>query len=695
MRGLSGALQALINGSHRRPAILVELGDTAERYTLYRDDSGTVAEYESAAIVAPDGSLLRAYCQSAGGAGAGSLYVQRITTPATGGQWVTWTLVSSGNVLWSAPPAFSVNPGNVIRLFWSDGPSVGAVVRYVESSDNGATWGAVQTAVSGANTVQYMASGGNDDLFYVVQVAVGDWRVRSTRRSGGVWSAPSEWSLGSFPSMGGIGAAWDGAAGLWRLVMAITSGGVAAGESVQALTYDGTTWGSLAPVVPLDANNLGLQYRECALRQFDGQWRLAYIEYDDGSVDGVSHSWARIAASPDFVHWELKAPLGPTAVLSSPTWLSAFGYYWVLNGAKVYRWKVFVEGDVARVTDVSSAVLAYRRHEASGHGGGVELGRGQGGESTVSLPVGGAGDLSEATIELVIDNRGGQYNALPGLVRNGRVRVQEGYVDGNGVQQMVEVGRYRIERWGYRRGPGENELVVYARDAWLWLDREATQQWAYTNRTLGWLLAEVSVKAGLGLPSVGATAQFSQVVPSFVVLEGETWGLALHRLLGLYGCVGRVSATGQLVVLELQPGDASVWAYQHEIERAQWAYEISPANHARVFGKPGLADAWDWNSVQETGLELLAHTVDRMLASNAQCGIAAGLAINRAGRKTLSGGVVVPVNPGLEVFDVVTIKDSAGPGGLPGGQGYRIWGQTVAFHAEKGEFAQAVEVGGV
>jgi len=97
MRTLSGTLAAAVSAMGRQPAAQVRVADDKEHYSLYRHDVPAKAVDGCAAVVAADGSLIRAALFDNGGAGNADLAVQRITDPTQSAQWTTWTtLVAAG-----------------------------------------------------------------------------------------------------------------------------------------------------------------------------------------------------------------------------------------------------------------------------------------------------------------------------------------------------------------------------------------------------------------------------------------------------------------------------------------------------------------------------------------------------------------------------------------------------------------------
>src|SRR5581483_2238022 len=195
-----------------------------------------------------------------------------------------------------------------------------------------------------------------------------------------------------------------------------------AGLSIEAYQFDGAaSWLDLNFVVPLDGSNLGFQYRLPSLQLIDGYYRLTYVEHDDGSVDGLIYDRYRGAKSLDFVHWCAGLPLSPQTLASASgvPFVKAFGSYFATTPAYTFAWQVYTAGDAGRNSDVSSQVLSYERKESL---------------------------LRPGEYRVVLSNQAGQFNSLPGLVANGSLRIDEGYVTAAGTE-LVNVAGALVEHW--------------------------------------------------------------------------------------------------------------------------------------------------------------------------------------------------------------------------------------------------------
>ncbi len=663
MRTLSPTLAAAITANGRQPVARLRVADDKEHYALYRQDTPAKGIDGCAAVVAADGSLIRAALFDNGGAGNADLAVQRITDPAQAAQWTAWTTLVSAGCQTSQPLALSANPGGILRLFYGDGPSSGATIKVYESTNNGGSWSGPSTVFAGTHSLFYLASAGNDDLFACRNSALGVWDVQFFKKAGATWLAPATWTLGTLSSMYGIAAAWNGS-----LYFLAVSAWYTSGIAIEAYQFDGASaWIDLNFVVPLDGSNLGFQFRLPSVQLADGLYRLTYVEHDDGSIDGTPADLYRMTRSPDFIHWTSPLPVGPfgssfISACAAP-FAKAFGQYFVTTPVFTFSWPLYSAADPGRNSDLSGRLLSYERRESL---------------------------LGPGEYRAIVSNQAGEQSSPAGLTSNGTLLLDEGYVTASG-SELVNVATADVDHWYFNRAPGESELVIVARCQGSRLDSEAPTLLAYSNRTVLWLATEIAVRAGLMQLFWPATPAVGQTVASFAVPAGQTWRQALHRLIEAYGLEYVIRADGSLVLHDPSEATTSVWTWDGEIEAGQYGQAGTAANHVRVFGRNAQGEAWDYAAVGALSRERCMHVIDRLVTSNAQASLRAANELLLERRKARGGQLHVPLNPGLELLDVVTLVDDA----TGTNQTFRCHALAGVMDALQGSFDMTLELTGV
>ena len=368
--------------------------------------------------------------------------------------------------------------------------------------------------------------------------------------------------------------------------------------------------------------------------------------------------------------------------LSAPASGSSGARYYLAAIPAIYSAPVFQNTRATQYLDVSGSVLSYQRYEQSGQPG---------------------------RLEVLLDNAQGAYNALvtsgssyQPIGANTSLVLSEGYQVGT--RDVVRVGVYHLEQIRFERTPQENRLLLIAHDLSRNLDLLARYQNVYTNQTLGYLLREVCALAGLLSVVLPTTSQIGQSVPAFVVQAGQSYRHALDELCSVYGLAYFLDQNEVVQVRELAVGDTSVWSYQPEIETVTFGSDGQRANRMIVSGRPPAggtagsltnAEAFDDAHLHLVGLERLLYHVDPKLTSAAQCSQKATFLLAQEVRAQVKHSVVVPLNPALQLFDGVTLTDSAAPRGSGQSMTCRIIRVLARYDAQSALYELQLELGGM
>jgi hypothetical protein len=663
MRALSTALTAAVEAALQQPSVRVVIADAVDRPAPEPIVTGTTTG-RSAIVQLADGSWVRAYVNQPALGEAAAVYSQRVTTATAASQWMSYDLRTSA-AAGQAGVALSLN-GAIIRLFYQR--LADNALCYQESSD-GMSWSAEVVAAAPGRRCWALASGGTNDLFAALNHVAGDDALQEVvffAQRDGTWSAGQSWTNAAVQIRGLSCVYQDGT----YYLAAGAETRVAGGLATATLTFDGTSWSALSAIHPLDDPTLGLSSPYPHLSYWAGLFRLATTLYDSGAVTGTATQRCGLLLSRDCTHWKLLHYLGDAFVngaLWAPGPLGDDGPngWLVLDGALV-RPSALAVGLALPAVDVSADVLHLEVREA--------------------MSAASSGTLT-------LDNRAGQYASSAALRANAQVTMWLGYGS-----EAVLTHRLYIDGISFGVGAKSADVVLALSNGAKRLERQCEVERTYTSQTLGSLLAAVVVGAGLEVGPLPATAQFGQTVDTFALPIGETWLSALQRLAGLYGFDWFVDESDTVQVREPQPSDMPVWSYR--AEGLTYELEIKErANHIRVVGVapvkavvPAFAEAWDYADIQRVGEERYLHVVDRLLTTSAHCQLRADLELRYAQRAGLGGRLQVPLNPALQVLDVVTVSDA----GLPAdGATVRIEALTWTVDMETSAFDLEVDVGGV
>lgn len=675
-RSLSSALTTALDGMTRVPALTLTIEDQVLHYAAYQSPGS--ADGWNDACLAGDGSLVRAQVTRGGFGFTSNFQIQRVTDPTQAAQWSSWTVLpgSTGLIYEDGSCAIS-NSAGTLRAFAQRGTGGNDLWAWI-SLDNGATWsGPVSVAVPpGGAMIKGIGSAGNNDVFFLYDVLGGEAMGCSFYR-GGFWSALATWSLPAITN--GAGVAVTFASSLYTLIYSD-------GYTLFSCSFNpsGSVW-SAGPVIASSSSDT-IGRISPRLAQSGGLYTLACVEYDTGQFTGSVYNYPRLRQSADLLHWsegrilhELSTTYGVIALnWPSPPSGNAGARAYILSPASIYSAPLFQTSNAAQYLDVSAAVLSYMRREQPG---------------------------KPATLEVLLDNAQGQYNSLvtpanatgnyQPLGLNASLILSEGYRTGSPplTPAVVKAGTYRLAQIQFVRAPEASYLRLIAHDLSRNLDLVARYQQNYLNQPLGYLIAEIVARAGLFSPVLPTTSQIAQIVPAFVLQADQSYRHALDELCATYGLVYFLDQDEILQVRELANSDPAVWSYQPEIETVSFGSTDQRANHIIVNGKPPAgsgsialttAEAFDDAHIRLVGLERLLHHVDPKLSTSAQCAQKAGFLLAQETRSQIAHSALVPLNPALQLFDVLMLTDSIAPAGSGQSSVCRILKLEAHYDAQRG-----------
>lgn len=672
MRTIDANMQAALASLTRRPAI--EL--TIEDHTVHLSAWQTLglADQWSDVCIASDGSIIRVNITRGGLGFTSNFQWARITDPSVAGQWSTVTTFTggSGNISQDGGCAVSNNAGT-LRAFAQQGTGGNALWVWT-STNNGATWTGPVTVLSpaGGALTKGIASAGNNDVFFLYDV-VGGERLAVSTFSAGVWSAITNSTLPVITNGAGVAAWWTGS----QYNIAYSDG-----FTILSATYNGATWTQGPNIASTTSQAVG--HISPRLSFFNGLYHLCNSEHDSGSLTGSVYSYCRVRESADFVHWsdgfivpEISSQFGGNYFfLSAPQSGSSGARYYFSTPSTVLSTQQFNAANANQFVDVSASILAYRRVEKIN---------------------------KAAEFVVVVDNKGGQYNSLVNLsggttyepmTAESTMKLSEGYIIGGG-PDTIATGAYRIQKISMFRTPQENMIELVGLDLTERLDRHVRWQTIFSNQTITYLLLEVCARAGLFSPTISGGSQLTQLVPTFVIQANGTYRHALDALCATYGLEYFMDESETLHIREILSSDTSVWTYQPEIEQVSFGADFARANHVIANGKPPSggnsfaltsAEAYDTQANANTRVERLMHHTDFKSTTSVQAQIAAGLVLYEEQRRQADTRLIVPLHPGLQLTDVVTVNDAAAPTGTGQSAVGRIIEHEALYDAQKAEY---------
>jgi hypothetical protein len=660
MRTLSSTLLAAQKSSSRLPYVKVDIVDRVAgitRLNWSRLYSGSEPDFHHAAAMPGDGSLVRARVDPV----SYQLYRQRVASPGPGSDFSPWTGVCTVS---SASGIALASRSSRVLLFYVDTDQ--RTIRVRESTDYGATFGSAASITTAGATVGWLAAAINDSdsvcLFYSVAGT-----VYAVKRTGGSWGSPSVWS-NSAADILGIGCNYQGD---WNLV--VCGQDSAGGNKVWTCVYgDGYSqspgsWSSLAELTAASPGS-NVEFR-CPYLDFPDVFRLFFVEKYTGTASYSRPYWSHSLATAEYISnlWREPVPFNLSSNYSLAMAHSST-HAWLSTPSGVWRAPLLPAS-----VEVTSDVI---------------------GLSALAVP--GSGK-----VQIDLRNDDGRYLAPP-FPGNLGSEIQVSFGCRTASSAEVSSGlAYWIEGWTFLSATSHEPqaiLRLHASDGWSLLDQwKARRQfaWAAGSKNVFQLLNFVLARAGLEFSSFSNSDALVNHCPAFTINPGESGKTAVLRLLSMMPDALFFRGNCGYVV-NPQVSDSSIYSYgtSHAILEAEYAERARQANRVQVFGLPSsvtMTEDWDWEEI-DLIYDRLAQLHDINLDTSAEAHARGEAMLRHAAIESEDGYVVVPMNCGQELYDVIEISDALA--GLTAAK-RRVLSLHHTYDTQKGLYTLKIGLGGV
>lgn len=633
MRAIPATLTTAQKSQSHRPHPQVDIYDNSAgvvRYHWTKFYDGPEADYFHAATMPGDGSLIRLYVED----GPMQVHFKRVENPDSGSTYDSWShwagqavavaLASYGANVW----AFRIAPDDG-HLYRSD------------STDNGASWtGWLDMGdISGAEHFSIAAAG--KSLTEAIVLYSDGSTVYRRRLSGGTWEAAAAWSLSLF-SVSGVSVFHFGDWNVAVTGVELTTLKPAAWTCVLGDGYAAApdSWTALLEVIAAESD-AATSYKSPTVLT-TGVNRLWFVEQFVHAEAYQRPNWTHMPAGKEWTdnYWREPVPFDMTGGYGVAAMVHAPGV-WLTNASGVWY-----AASSAVSVDVTDDV-----HELKG-----KL------------------QASKGALAVLLTNYDGRYanigvagDTYEALSLGAELRFNPGYHTTAGGSPEHSAGmRFYVEALEFVSTEKEpSALLIEAVDWWGLLERwKARRQfvWLEGDRNIYQLLQFVLARVGFPLVTVGTTsAALTDLKPAYTINPGESGRSAARRLLSMVEDVLYFNNdTGYLN--QPQAGDGSDYTYgtDHDILEARYRTAIVEGNRAQVVGDGVFTEDFDWPSIDLIG-DALAQDHDLTIDSAAR-GHRRGTAMLRGEeRNGEAGHVVVPLNCGQQINDVVSLTDLRAP----------------------------------
>ena len=667
MRQLSSTLLAAQKEASHIPYAKVEASNKhagAVNLRWARLYAGSEDDYFHAVTMPGDGCLIRVRVTPT--ADSRKLYRQRVADPSPESDFSQWVYTNQYDVVTVA----CCSLGAEVSIFWINSDRK---LYQLKSTDYGVGWGSPEllgyvptTAINGI--AAYYKPNGDIALFfadqatlYVMKCINGSWGDKvawdkSTGDLSGVATVyDGDWNLFI------TGKDSDGDFKLWSLVYG-DGGEVAAG-----------TWSELKEFASAPSDG-SFEYRAAFMDKPD-VYRCFFVERFTGSKSYDRPFWSHSVPETKFIDnlWHEPVPFNLSSEYGMA--IAHHGEYcWLSTPYGVWRAKLTPES-----LDLTADVLSLRQGLTGTKGNlAVEL---RNDDGRYASP--GQGDLSALDI-------GCQLEFSPGYVTS----------QGNEVSSGLA---FTLDAYEHTSSGGKASLFLHASDGWNLIENwRARHQFRWNKESeemsVKQILEFVLARVGLKLEVKSQSSVLTGYYPDFTINSNNTGDTVISRLLSFVPDVLFIEGNKAYMVNPLA-SDGSDYSYgsSHSIFEGRYRAGAWGLNRVQVEGydpaedKPIVVDSFTWDEIDRL-YDRLRQVEDKNIDTVTKAEQRGEAYLRGAEIESVDGSILIPVNCGQQLYDVVDITDSRA--GLEAAK-RRVMGLTLVYSPRSGEYQQRLLLGGV
>jgi hypothetical protein len=219
---------------------------------------------------------------------------------------------------------------------------------------------------------------------------------------------------------------------------------------------------------------------------------------------------------------------------------------------------------------------------------------------------------------------------------------------------------YWIDRWEYLSEAGRSYLVLHGRDGWWLLDRWRSRRqfsWDKWEKNIFQLLAFLFARAGLEFSAFSTSSAVVNQYPAFTIHPRESGAAAVRRLLEMVPDVLYFVRDCGYIKNPLA-NEASAYSYgsDHAILQGRYTASAQGINRVQVYGGGLISERFDWEEIAKV-YDRLGQVHDLNLDTLAKAEERGDAQLRREHMAARGGEIVVPVNCGQDLYDVIEITD--------------------------------------
>ena len=212
------------------------------------------------------------------------------------------------------------------------------------------------------------------------------------------------------------------------------------------------------------------------------------------------------------------------------------------------------------------------------------------------------------------------------------------------------------------------------------------------------ILAFVLARAGLKLEVKSQSSVITGFYPDFTISSSNSGLAVIQKLLSFAPDVLFIEGYKAYLVNPLT-SDSSVYSYgsTHQIFNGNYRQGAWALNRVQVEGydtgseEPIIVDSFNWSEVNRL-YDRLQQLEDRNIDTVAKAEQRGEAYLREAEIASIDGDILVPVNCGQQLYDVIDITDARA--GLDE-QKKRVLGLILVYNPRRGEYSQRLRLGSV
>jgi hypothetical protein len=216
--------------------------------------------------------------------------------------------------------------------------------------------------------------------------------------------------------------------------------------------------------------------------------------------------------------------------------------------------------------------------------------------------------------------------------------------------------------------------------------------WAAAAKNVFQLLSWLHARAGLEFSSFSTSSAIVNLYPAFTINPGESGRSSVLRLLSKVPDVLFFRGNYGYIVNPLA-ADASAYTYgtTHAILEGRYITRSKESNRAQVFGAAVFTEDFDWAEIELLS-DILSQVKDLNLTTTTRAHERGAAELRDAAIHAQEGYLLVPLNCGQEIYDVVDLTDAVA--GLTAAK-RRVLSLSHTYNPAKGQYILKIGLGAV